>query len=119
MTKSKVDRFNASNVKWTYFLVGNRLNKNGFIQDELEGHKHLGEPHLVHADGNGNNKIYVLTWSDIFDDFAKRHDYLMGRMEIGKEVWLKKHNSVDEVVEEIKENSATLTGAVISKRATK
>ena len=37
----------------------------------------LGEPHLVHADRNGNNKIYVLTWSDIFDEFSLRHDYLM------------------------------------------
>lgn len=55
------DRFNASNVKWTYFLVGNRYNKNGYIQDEIDGHRALGEPHLVHADRNGNNKIYVLT----------------------------------------------------------
>ena len=111
------DRFNASNVKWTYFLIGNRFNKNGFIQDELESHRNLGEPHLVHVDGNGNNKIYVLTWSDIFDEFSKRHDYLMSKLEIEKEIWLKKHDSVEEVVEDIKENSATLKGAVIPKRA--
>ena len=35
--------------------------KNGYIQDEIDGHRALGEPHLVHADRNGNNKIYVLT----------------------------------------------------------
>lgn len=109
------DRFNASDVKWTYFLVGNRLNKNGFIQDELEGHKNLGEPHLVYADGNGKNKIYVLTWSDIFDDFSKRHDYLMRKMEFEKEVWLKKHNSADETVEDILDNSASLDEAIIPK----
>lgn len=50
------DRFNASSVKWTYFLVENRFNKNAYIQDEIEGYKTLGEPYLVHADGNGNNK---------------------------------------------------------------
>lgn len=50
--------------------------KNGYIQDEIDGHRALGEPHLVHADRNGNNKIYVLTWSDIFDEFSLRHDYL-------------------------------------------
>lgn len=113
------DRFNASDVKWTYFLVGNRLNKNGYIQDELEGHKHLGESHLVHADGNGNNKIYVMTWSDIFDDFSKRHDYLISKMEIEKEIWLKKHNSVDETVEDIIDTSATLEPAFIPKCASK
>ena len=32
--------------------------KNGYIQDEIDGHRALGEPHLVHADRNGNNKIY-------------------------------------------------------------
>lgn len=90
------------------FLIGNRHNKNGFIQDELESHKNLGELHLVHVDGNGNNKIYVLKWSDIFDEFSKRHDYLMSKLEIEKEIWLKKHDSVEDVVEDIKENSATL-----------
>ena len=111
------DRFNASNVKWTYFLVGNRFNKNGYIQDEIEGHKTLGEPHLVHADSNGNNKIYVLTWSDIFDDFSLRHEYLMRKLELEKEIWLKKHDSIENVVEDIKENSATLDSALIPKRA--
>lgn len=111
------DRFNASNVKWTYFLVGNRYNKNGYIQDEIDGHRALGEPHLVHADRNGNNKIYVLTWSDIFDEFSLRHDYLMCKLELEKEIWLKKHDSIENVVEDIKENSATLDSALIPKRA--
>ena len=102
-------------VKWTYFLVGNRLNNKGYIQDELESHKNLGEPHLVHSDGKGNNKIFVLTWSDIFDDFSKRHDYLMSKLEIEKEIWLKKHDPVEEVVEDIKDNSATLENAIIPK----
>ena len=77
----------------------------------------LGEPHLVHADRNGNNKIYVLTWSDIFDEFSLRHDYLMCKWELEKEIWLKKHDSIENVVEDIKENSATLDSALIPKRA--
>ena len=111
------DRFNASNVKWTYFLVGNRFNRNGYIQDEIESHKTLGEPHLVHADRNGNNKIYVLTWGDVFDSFSLRHDYLVSKLELEKEIWLKKHKSVEETVEAIKNNSATLSSPVISKCA--
>ena len=45
------------------------------------------------------------------------YDYLMSKLEIEKEIWLKKHDSVEEVVEYIKENYATLKGAVIPKRA--
>lgn len=111
------DRFNASNVKWTYFLVGNRFNKNGYMQDEIEGSSHLGEPHLVHK--VNNYKIYVLTWRDIFDEFSRKHDYLMSKLEMEKEIWLRKHGSVDKVVQDIKDNSATLESAVIPKRAVK
>lgn len=42
----------------------------------------------MHADRNGNNKIYVLTWSDIFDEFSLRHDYLMCKLELEKEILL-------------------------------
>ncbi len=110
------DRFNASSIKWTYFLVGNRLNNNGYIQGELESHRNLGEPHLVHTDGNGNNKIYILTWSDIFDDFSRRHEYLMSKLEMEKDLWLKKHDSLEEAVEDIKDNTASQAEAIIPKR---
>lgn len=110
------DRFNT-NAKWTYYLVGNRFNKNGFIQNELRGYSYLGESHLVHK--VDNHKIYVLTWSDIFDEFSRRHDYLMSKLEMEKDIWLRKHGTVDEVVEDIKENTATLECAVIPKRAVK
>lgn len=113
------DRFNATNVKWTYYLVGNKYNKNGSIQDELESNMHWGEPHLVHSDRNGNNKIYALTWSDIFDEFSNRHEYLMSRLELEEKLWLEKHNSLDETIEDISENTATLEDAIIPKRMAK
>ena len=91
--------------------------KNGYIQDEIDGHRALGEPHLVHADRNGNNKIYVLTWSDIFDEFSLRHDYLMCKLELEKEIWLKKHDSIENVVEDIKEKKANLYSSIIPKSA--
>ena len=46
-----------------------------------------------------------------------RHDYLMCKLELEKEIWLKKHDSIENVVEDIKENSATLDSALIPKRA--
>ena len=106
----------SANPKETLAMLRMALNQD-FVGMIVTPHRALGEPHLVHADRNGNNKIYVLTWSDIFDEFSLRHDYLMCKLELEKEIWLKKHDSIENVVEDIKENSATLDSALIPKRA--
>ena len=111
------DRFNATNVKWTYYLVGNKLNSNGYIEDELDSHRAYGENHLVHCDKSGNHKIYVMTWSDIFDDFSKRHDYLMSKLKLEESIWMKKHETADEVVNDVCNNSASMDGPIVPKRA--
>ncbi len=41
------DRFNSSDSKWVYYLVGNHFTKNNYIQGELETNKHHGESGLV------------------------------------------------------------------------
>ncbi|MGY0374611.1 ATP-binding protein [Clostridium sp. JNZ J1-5] len=111
-----VDRFNANNVKWTYYLVGNHFNSNGYMKGEIEGHKFLGEQHLVHSEANGNQKIYVMTWGDIFDEFTRKHSYLIDKLKTKQELWLRKHISADEVVNDIKNNSAKLAPAVVPKK---
>lgn len=75
--------------------VGNKLNSNGYIEEELDSHRAYGEKHLVHCDRTNNHKIYVMTWSDIFDEFSKRHDYLMSKLKLEEEIWMKKHETAD------------------------
>lgn len=41
----------------------------------------------------------------------------MRKLELEKEIWLKKHDSIENVVEDIKDNSATLDSALIRKHA--
>ena len=41
----------------------------------------------------------------------------MCKLELEKEIWLKKHDSIENVVEDIKENSDTLDSSLIPKRA--
>ncbi|OPJ62566.1 ATP-binding protein [Clostridium oryzae] len=113
------DRFNSDSVKWTYYLVGNKFNSNGYMEGEIEGHKSWGEQHLVHSEANGNHKIYVLKWSDVFDEFARKHSYLMDKLKTKEEIWLQKHASADEVVDAIKENAATMEPPIIPKKATR
>lgn len=85
----KDDRFNMGNVKWTFYLVGNKFNTSGFLEGELENNRNHGEQHLVYWVDNGMTKIYVLKWSEIFDEFSKRHEYLLDKLNLEEELWLK------------------------------
>lgn len=83
----KEDRFNMGNVKWTFYLVGNKFNTSGFLEGELENNKNHGEQHLVYWVDNGMTKIYVLKWSEIFDEFSKRHEYLLDKLKLEEAVY--------------------------------
>lgn len=98
-------RFNSSNSKWTYYLIGNRFNGNGYMQGEINSHQNFGEKSLVHSDGN--QKIYVMTWSEVFEQFTIKHDYLLEKLKLSKELWLKEHNTADDIIKD-SENSAKL-----------
>lgn len=43
----KDDGFNMRNVKWTFYLVGNKFNTSGYVEGELDNNKSHGEEHLV------------------------------------------------------------------------
>lgn len=113
----KDDRFNMGNVKWTFYLVGNKFNTSGYLEGELENKKSNGEQHLVHSQDNNLTKIYVMKWSEIFDEFAKKHEYLMQKLKLQEELWLKEHNSADDVVDDIITNEATMNGSLVPKKA--
>lgn len=108
-------RFNAGNVKWTFYLIGNEYDTSNFIEGELESHISSGEEHLIHSQDNGLTKVYVLKWSEVFDDYSKRQDFLMQRLQLEEKLWLETHQSADEAVDSVVDNSAKLTEAIISK----
>lgn len=62
-------------------------------------------------------KIYVLKWSEIFDEFSKRHEYLLEKLKLEETLWLKQHDNADDVVEDITSNSAIMDKPLIPKRA--
>ena len=100
------DQFNASNMTWEFYLVGNRLNNNGYIESELENSKSHGERSLVFK--NKNYKIYVKTWSEIFADFKIKHDYLLKKLDIERSKLQKEYPNSDSVVSAQAENSAIM-----------
>ena len=115
----KEDRFNMGNVKWTFYLVGNKFNTSGFLEGELENNKNYGGQHLVYWVDNGMTKIYVLKWSEIFDEFSKRHEYLLDKLKLEEELWLKQHDNADNVVDDVVDNSARLEKPLIPKKSKK
>lgn len=110
------DRFIAREVKWKYYLVGNHFDSSGYMKGEIESHKALGEQNLVHSEADGNQKIYVNVWSDIFDEFTIKYNYLMERLKIKQELWLRKHISANEIVDDLKNNSAKSNPPIIPKK---
>jgi len=71
-------RFNAPNIEWEFFLVGNDYNKE--ISDELESARHHGEKSLVFS--TGRKKIYVKKWSEIFTEHEINLNFLQEKLAI-------------------------------------
>lgn len=80
----------------------------------METNKHHGESGLVFC--TANHKIYVRTWSEIFEDFSVKSDYLLQRLKFDKQIWLKKHSDADEAVSEVVENSAHLNELLVPQK---
>ena len=76
------DQFNSPDAQWTFVLVGNKLDKTGYIDRELKSNKTWGRKNLIqHVDDSGQHyEIYVRTWSSIFDDFELRHKFLLDKL---------------------------------------
>ncbi len=110
-------RFNAGEVQWTFYLVGSEFNQSHYIEGEIENSANHGEKHLIYWRDNGLTKIYALKWSEIFDDYARRHEFLMKRLRLEEKIWLEKHGSAEEAVQSIEGNSAKAEKALIPKNA--
>lgn len=103
-----IDRFNADNMYWEFYLIGNKFSSDGFIKGELETNKVHGEPHLVYK--ATNYKIYVVRWSEIFADFEMRYAYLNDKLCLERDRLQKKYSTADEVVEAQKNSTAVMPG---------
>ncbi|ACM20870.1 hypothetical protein Geob_2519 [Geotalea daltonii FRC-32] len=79
----KQPEFNASNMTWEFHLIGNRLDASEYIERQYKNASLHGERCLVYKDDR--YKIYVKTWSEIFNTFELRHKFLNDRLEIARD----------------------------------
>lgn len=80
-------RFNASNMRWKFYLVGNDFDSSNYIHNEMRNAINWGKKNLVcHVDNNGiQYEIFVLKWSELFADFEIRHKFLLEKLEMKRE----------------------------------
>lgn len=80
-------RFNASNMRWKFYLVGNDFDSSNYIPNEMRNAINWGKKNLVcHIDNNGiQYEIFVLKWSELFADFEIRHNFLLKKLEMKRE----------------------------------
>lgn len=90
--------FNANNMTWEFFLVGNTFDTSKWIEQLIKTNEPHGEAKkgLVHS--VDKYKIYVRTWSEIFTDFECRHKFLEERLKLDRDSLSKKYASADEIV---------------------
>lgn len=103
--------FNAANNTWEFFLVGNRFDTSGYIEDEITNAQHHGEKSLVYK--VDNYKIYVKTWSEIFNEFDIRHNFLLEKLQTDRSKIHVPATSANGVVVDAKTNGAALPGQII------
>ncbi len=92
-------RFNASNMIWSYYLIGNDYDGTGVVENKLEHAKPHGEPSLIYR--VRNHSIYVKKWSEIVTEVELRHQFLNDRLEIQRDILAKEEGdaaSADEVI---------------------
>lgn len=105
-----ISEFNASNMTWQFYLVGNRFSQNGFIQREIQNNKHHGEDSLVFS--VDNYKIYVKTWSEVFSDFQIRYDHLTKILNFEQKKFRHEYENAQEVLDSQNDNSAVMPSEV-------
>lgn len=106
---SSEPRFNASNMEWSYYLIGNEFDSTGFIENQIENAKPHGEPSLVYK--VRNHKIYVKRWSELITDVELRHQFLNDRLEIQRDRLATEENlakTADDVIKRAKELSCSI-----------
>lgn len=109
--------FNATtNSTWSFFLIGNEFSKKDYeskpyIQSKIDSYKGLGEKSLAAHESDLKYKVYVKTWSEIFNEFELSHDFLLKSLEVER-AKLVNYKNADEVVENISRNTAIQSSQV-------
>lgn len=97
----KEDRFNANNMDWEFYLVGNDFDE--YIKGEIENTKVKGIRALVYS--AGNYKVYVKKWSEVFTEFETKHKFIDDKLQLQKHNLEKKYGNIEKLIQDTKKLS--------------
>lgn len=100
------DEFNAPNMRWEFYLIGNGFSSDKYIENEINNNKSHGEKSLVFK--VDNYKIYVKTWSEVFAEFQIRYNYLLEKLSFRKEKFQQNYKNADEIITMQQNNTAKM-----------
>ena len=91
--------FNASNMSWKFYLVGNDFDSSSYIRREIQSNRQWGKSGLIqHVDENGiTYEIFVKKWSEIFSDFEIRHNFLLSKLEMKRKALMARPSSKSDI----------------------
>lgn len=101
-----IPEFNASNMSWEFYLVGNRFTSDRYIEGELETNKSHGLPYLVFM--APRYKIYAMRWSEVFADFEMRHSYLNEKLCLERDKLQASDLSAEGIITQQEKNTAIM-----------
>ncbi len=93
---TKEPRFNWSNYDWKFFLVWDKFDTSGEINQLIESHQNWGEKDrwLIHKVPTNNVSVYCRKWSDIIEENRTRLEYLRQQLETTYES-ICKHSKIE------------------------
>jgi len=100
--------FNAHNMYWEFYLIGNRFNTSGYIERQIATNKNHGQPGLVLSIYDGRVKIFVKKWSEVFADFEIRHKHLNIKLKLERDALINELQTAEEVLVKSEGNTAAL-----------
>lgn len=105
----KQDEFNASNMSWIYYLVGNDFSDSEYIEGEIENAERHGESSLAYL--RKSHKIYVKKWSEIFVEFDLKYKFLYEKLSLERNMIVKGETTTS-ILNESTQSSARKEGPI-------
>jgi hypothetical protein len=117
------EQFNANNAVWDFYLIGNKFARSrsgddSYIEREIISKSNSGEPSLAFS--YKNYKIYVKTWSEIFNEFDIKYKFIQEKLDVERHRLIEEEDmnmrTADDVVEHAENLTSSRPGAVIQSK---
>jgi len=102
----KQPEFNAPNMSWEFYLIGNKFDSTNFIQNQIITNKPHGTRSLIMHLEEGRIKVYAKTWSEIFADFEIKYNHLNEKLKLEREYLVMQVTTPQKAIEKVQGNSA-------------